>query len=63
MAGKKKKVAKKKVAKKSAIEPKAEPAPPPAIVDDDIVTIRGTSARGTTQMTRSEYDKQQKKSG
>ena len=35
-----------------------EEAPPPAIVEDDIVTIRGTSVGGTTQMKRSEYDAQ-----
>ncbi len=54
-----KKSAKKKVAKKSAKKKvaKAEEAPPLAIVEDDIVTIRGTSVGGTIKMPRSEYNK------
>ena len=39
----------------SEVEPKAEASPPPALVNDDIVTIRGTSAGGVTRMKRSEY--------
>ena len=37
-----------------APEPEAEPTPEPAIVDDDIVSIRGIS--GVIRMTRSEYN-------
>ncbi len=35
-------------------EPKPEPDPEPAIVDDDIVSIRGIS--GVIKMPRSEYN-------
>ena len=57
MAGKKKKVSKKKVEVESAPEPKAEPTPPPAIVEEATITVRGTSVGGTQKMTQTEYDK------
>ena len=41
-------------APESAPEPPSEPTPEPAIVDDDIVSIRGRS--GVIRMKRSEYD-------
>jgi hypothetical protein len=39
-------------------EPEAEVAPPAAIVNEQIVTRRGTSVGGTKTMTKSEYDKE-----
>lgn len=44
--------------------PEAE-APAPAIINDDIVTIRGGGPHGggVRQMKRSEYDARQKKKG
>lgn len=58
MAGKKK-VSKKKVAKSVAKPkaPKAEPTPPPAIVEEATIRVRGAGMGGSKLMTPTEYAK------
>lgn len=60
-------MAKKKASKvkesKAEAEVKVEQTPPPAIVPEQIVKVRGTSVGGTRSMTKTEFDEYQKSQG